>query len=435
MQKFFLRISVPLLLWLFLMPLGQAHAATPVDLYFFYGDGCPHCAKEEIFLSALEKSDPDLIVHRYEVWRDQEGQAILKKLVQASNLKGSAVPMTIVGQQLVYGYLDDATTGAQIGQMIVACRATACPDQVAKIIDQGGNGLTTVAKGPVSQEPSKQPSQSNQLTSTDDLASASSSAETITQQTSVPETVHLPLLGDLKIRNLSLPIFTLVIGLIDGFSPCAMWVLVFLISLLLGVKSVARRWILGSVFIIVSGLVYFLFLAAWLNILLLLGLMIWVRVAVGLLAIAAGVLAVREYWTNPEAACKVTTSPTRRRIMDYLKSVALGEKLFLALAGIILIAFAVNLIELFCSAGFPAVYTQVLSMSHLPGWLYYLYLLEYIFFFMLDDMIVFVIAMLTLRLTGVNAKYSRYSNLVGGILILILGILLILRPDILTLGF
>ena len=102
--------------------------------------------------------------------------------------------------------------------------------------------------------------------------------------------------------------------------------------------------------------------------------------------------------------------------------------------GIILLAVAVNLIELVCSAGLPAIYTQILSLATLDRWQYYLYLLLYILIFMLDDLIVFFIAMITLKAVGIENKYVRFSRLIGGILITIIGLLLLFKPEILMFG-
>ena len=208
-----------------------------------------------------------------------------------------------------------------------------------------------------------------------------------------------------------------------------MWVLIFLIGLLLGMDNRRRMWTLGTVFIVASGVVYFIFMAAWLNLILFLGFIIWVRVVIGFIALLSGAYNVREYYINKSGACKVTGSERRQKIFAKLKDLTHKKKFWLALGGIILLAFAVNLVELICSAGLPAIYTQVLTLTNLPKWQYYLYLLLYIFIFMLDDLIVFIIAMVTLKVTGISGKYSRYSSLVGGIIMIIVGALLILRPE------
>ena len=142
----------------------------------------------------------------------------------------------------------------------------------------------------------------------------------------------------------------------------------------------------------------------------------------------------KEYWKNKDGACKVTGGENKQKTFNKLKELVHHNSFWFALGGIILLAGAVNLVELICSAGFPAIYTQVLALNHLPKWEYYLYLLGYIFFFMLDDLIVFFVAMITLKMTALSGKYSRYSNLIGGLLMVIIGILLIFKPELLMFG-
>jgi hypothetical protein len=229
------------------------------------------------------------------------------------------------------------------------------------------------------------------------------------------ESLTLPILGTIQTANLSLPVLSVVLGFVDGFNPCAMWTLLFLISLLLGMKDRKRMWILGTTFIITSAFVYFLFLTAWLNFFLILGFVFWVRIVIGLVALGVGIYNLRDYHLNKEGI-------THER------------KFILAFGGIILLAFAVNLVELVCSAGLPAIYTQILSISNLSPGQHYSYILIYIFFFMIDDLVVFAIAMITLHAVGVQSKYARLSRLIGGILMLIIGALLLFKPEILMFG-
>ena len=187
-------------------------------------------------------------------------------------------------------------------------------------------------------------------------------------------------------------------------------------------------WILGSTFIIVSALAYFLFLAAWLNLFLFLGFIRVIRVVIGLVAIGSGGYHLKSYWQNRDGSCEVVDDEKRAKIIDRLRKITEQKFFWLAVLGIVGLAFAVNLIELVCSAGLPAIYTQILALAKLstPG--YYLYLLLYIFIFTLDDLLVFIIAMTTLQAVGISSKYTRWSNLIGGIIIFILGILLIFKP-------
>jgi hypothetical protein len=250
----------------------------------------------------------------------------------------------------------------------------------------------------------------------------------------LPETIRIPLVGEVSTSALSLPALTLLLAAVDGFNPCAMWVLVFLIGLLLGMTDHVRMWALGGAFLAASAAVYLVFMAAWLNLLLFLGALVWIRLAIGIVALAGGTYYVSEYVRNPAGLCKVTAADQRQRVMDRIRETVRQRNFLLSLGGIVAVAMAVNLVELLCSAGIPAIYTQVLALSALPDWQYHLYLLLYIFVFLLDDLAVFVTAMVTLQASGLTARYARYSHLIGGIVLVGLGILLLFRPEWLKFG-
>lgn len=391
---------------------GVALAQAPrvVPLYFFRGEGCPHCAAEEKFLVGLKTRHPGLEVRDYEIWQHPENQKLLEDVGRQFQLDVSQIPLTFVGQRIIVGYATDEISGQQIETGVLACEQAGCPDVLGDYLRNRQTESSNVSENP-----------------------AASSAPA-PDRNPLPEKIKLPLFGEIQVKNVSLPFLTLAIGLLDGFNPCAMWSLVFLITLLLGMKDKKKMWILGGVFILVSGLVYFLFMAAWLNFLLLIGFIVWVRWLIGAAALGFGFYNLREFWVNKEAACPVAKDEKKKMVFEKLKKIVQQKKFWLALAGIVVLAFAVNLVELLCSAGFPAIYTQVLTLNHLPSWQYYLYLLGYIFFYMLDDMLVFAAAMITLRLTGLTNRYTRFSYLVGGLLMLLIGLLLLFKPGWLMFG-
>lgn len=374
-----------------------------VNVYFFWGNGCPHCANEKPFLEKLEKENDYIRINRYEVWESKENLDLLIKIGKELGISVSGVPLTLVGDESFVGY-SEGYTSKQIADRISYCSINKCDDRVAFL-----TGLENLAANDAIKE-----------------KTLVSSKEKI-----LPESINLPIFGDINIKNFSLPVLTVILGALDGFNPCAMWTLLFLISLLLGMKDRKRMWILGSTFIASSALVYFMFMVAWLNLLLFLGFIVWVRMAVGFFAIIGGGYNIREYFMSQTAGCKVTGSEKRQAVFEKLKKITRENSFWLALVGIVLLAFAVNLVELICSAGLPAVYTQVLALSELSSLQYYLYISLYIFVFMLDDLIVFLIAMCTLEMVGITTKYAKWSHLIGGILMIIIGFLLFLRPDLL----
>ncbi len=386
-----------LLLLLFTPPLAAAgepanDAAPGVTLHLFWRDGCPHCERAIHYLSTLPSQLPGLTIAAYEVGSDPEAQRWLERISERLALERVAVPLILVGPNVFIGYDQDDATGQQIRATIEACLATPCPDPLPALL-AGGAAATPATVSPL------------------------------------PEQIDLPLFGPVDPRTLSLPLLTVVLAALDGFNPCAMWTLIFLLGLLIGIGDRLRMWLLGGAFIAASAAVYFLFMAAWLNTLLLLGAVTWLRWAVGLLALGGGGYYLLEFWRNPAGACRVTGAPRRQRVLERLKGLAGERNFLLALTGIVLLAVAVNLIELLCSAGLPAIYTQVLTLSALPRWHYYAYLLLYIAIFMLDDLLVFVIAMQTLRVSGLSGGYARWSHLIGGGVLLAIGLLLLLHPE------
>lgn len=393
-----------LLFFLFLTVLAVSVLAVPAlaqeqkTLYLFWSKSCPHCAKEKIFLEKMEDKYPQLEVKDFEISGSQENRDLFKKVGEKFGSPGY-VPFTVVGEDHFVGFLDEATTGEEIEEAIVCHLADGCQDVVAPLLGEGAI---------IQPEPSR--------------------------PKGIPESVSLPIIGELKTRDLSLPVLTLVIALLDGFNPCAMWTLLFLISLLLGMQDRKRMWILGVSFIAASGAVYFLFLSAWLNLFLFLGLVLWVRIIVGVFALAAGGYHLRDFWKNKEGGCATADDKKRQKTFEKLKKITQDKNIWLALGGIVLLAVAVNMVELVCSAGLPAVYTQILSLSDLPRWQYYLYLLLYMLVFMADDLLVFVVAMTTLKAVGIESKYARWSRLIGGILMVLIGVLLLVKPEWLTFG-
>ncbi len=325
------------------------------------------------------------------------------------NTQVGGVPFTVIGDQYIVGFGSSETTGLQIEELIQQQQQTQRPDVVqALLLDSA----ITEAPTPTVMEV----------------------ADQIPLPSVLDNSIPVPLVSNISIRSLSLPTLTVLIAFLDGFNPCAMWVLIFLISLLIGMHDRKRMWILGSTFIIASGLVYLLFMTAWLNFFLLLGYIQLTRMLIGVFAIGVGMYQLRDFYINKDGACKVVPSTKRKPWLERMQSVVGQKRLILAMIGMAGLAAAVNVVELACSAGLPAIYTQVLAVSGLATWQHYTLLLLYIVIFMLDDILIFVLAMKTLQVTGIQHKYARYSHLIGGIVIFLLGLLLVFKPEWLSFG-
>lgn len=397
-----LTVSILLLFFSLNFALFASAEKNSVTLYLFWGDGCPHCAKEEIFLEKLKQKYPTLVVREFEVWKNKENRDIFEKFdAKLEANTGGGVPLTVIGDKYFRGYADDETTGKNIEAAIAQALESGCRDIGAEIL-----GTEKRAEGEKCED----------------------------DQGQSPEVISVPIIGEINISKMSLPTLTAVFGLLDGFNPCSMWALIFLISLLISMGDKKRLLVLGSLFIATSAFSYFLFMSAWLNFFLFLGFIFWVRVVIGVVAIVSGYFNLKKYLEKKDPSCEVSKNPVSKDIIGKLKDSVHHHNLFWASIGVIGLAFAVNLVELICSAGFPAVYTQVLTLSDLATWKYYGYIAGYVFFYDLDEIVVLILAFLTFRITVASAKYTRWSHLIGGILMLILGILLILKHEWLMFG-
>ncbi|MDD2519173.1 MAG: hypothetical protein PHG18_04735 [Bacilli bacterium] len=394
MKRF--KLLVILLLFIFLIPVS-AKASEKVNVHLFYSDDCPHCKKEITLLDKLEKENK-IVVYKYELSNSTIYKDLVSKVRKTFNIDNSYVPLTVIGTNHYIGYNDN--TAIKIENTVAYYSNKTYQDIVTEIIN-------------------------NQFDPATDEFVVDEIEESL---------IKIPYLGLINPKEISLPIIAAVIGLVDGFNPCAMWVLLFLISTLIGMKSKKRMWILGLTFIITSAFIYLLFMASWLKVAVTITSVTWMKILIGVVAITAGLVNLKSYLKKlkEEDGCTVVDDKKRNKIIDKIKKVTTEKSLVFALIGIMALAISVNIIELACSAGLPLLFTQILAMNDLNSIQYVIYMLIYILFFLIDDIIIFAIAMVTLELTGVSTKYSKYSHLIGGIIMIIIGLLLLFNPSLLS---
>jgi len=398
--KHIIGIMLFMILLLSITASAQENETIPCTVYVFYGDGCPHCKTEKEFLPTLLETHPDLEIKLIEVWNNKTNRDLFMQMSEKYGIKNLGVPLTFIGEEYVIGFGSVSTTGKKIESMINKCHDSGtCMDAVAQCMHQESI--------PEKQEPEE-----------DDIWE---------------ETVKMPFIGTVKVSSLSLPSLTILLGLLDGFNPCAMWVLMFMLALLVNTQDKKLIWKIGGTFIIVSGIVYYTFMAAWLNAFMFMGYIMITRIIIGLLAVGAGVYYTQDAIRNPPGVCK-TSGKSKMKIMQRIEKLIKPGVIPATFLGIIALAFTVNLIELLCSIGLPAIYTRVLALSDLSTASYYLYLAGYTLFYMLDDLIMFLIVVKTMEIAGFSGKTSRYIHIFGGLLLALLGILMIFKPEALMFG-
>ncbi|MDD3172043.1 MAG: hypothetical protein PHO86_06955, partial [Bacilli bacterium] len=248
----------------------------------------------------------------------------------------------------------------------------------------------------------------------------------------------IPFFGEVDVKEFSLFFIAIVMGFIDGINPCAMWILLFLISMLIPTKDKKKIWLLGGTFLLTSGVFYFIIMMAWIKTVQIIAAKQFFLIAIGVFALIAGGYNVYRYIKSTikkEVGCDVTDVDQKRKITTKIRKILNEKSILIALFGIIVLAITVNFIELACSAGLPVLFSQILSINEVSNLATLLYVIVYIIFFLIDDFIIFGIAVFTLKIVGVSNKFTKYSHLIGGILMLIIGILLLFFPNIIMFSF
>lgn len=409
-----------------LLPVSAKADEKVINIHLFYGNGCPHCAAEEEFLSDYLKDRTDVKLYKYEIWYDSHNQELLSKVQkEMGTTNKNGVPFTVIGKKTIVGYAD-GVTDEQIKDAINYYLNNDYRDYAGEITGK-------VKKAEVKEDTTKDESKTE-----DKKENKIEKADNTKDSDQTDENVTVPVLGKINAKKVSLPILAVVLGFVDGFNPCAMWILIFLITMLFNMKDRKKMWILGLTFILTSGIVYLMFMLAWLNLATFISKIAFIRLLIAVIALVVGLINIYKYIDSlkkKDEGCDVVDKKDRKKIMEKIISITHEKKFIIALLGVMVLAASVNIIELMCSIGIPLLFTQILAMNNLSTFSYMIYMFIYIFFFLIDDIVIFVISMVTLKVTGLSTKYTKYSHLIGGIIMLIIGLLLIIKPELLMFNF
>lgn len=382
---------------------GKYISSPGADIVVFVRDGCPHCADFEAF--ATEKGWP---VEYHEV-TDIHAQSLFQQVQDRAPLLNQGVPTIIINGTVMQGYETNETTGVKVEKKLSECQSD----------------------------------QENCISFEDFVASSAEVEVESAAEGTCKEDCEADLdkyvfdfwfIGEVDLTLLSLPMLSILLGFLDGFNPCAMWVLITLLTLLINTHDMRKVWIIGGTFLFVSGAVYYMFIAAWLNVFLIIGYNMWVQKLIGIVAIGGGGFYLYEAFGKNPNECQVTSMSHRQRVIAKMKEIMQRTQWFAMVTGVAILAVSVNMIELVCTAGLPAIFTQILAFNNITDMARYGYIGLFILMYMIDDLVIFGIAIYTLHATGMTTKYRRFTLIFGGLLMYCLGLLLIYAPELLTFG-
>ena len=359
---------------------GEVCAETrkTVELHFFWSHRCPHCLEAKPVLQRLEQSYPWLTVHRYDLVNNQEN---IKRYVDMAGVLGfpaNAVPGFIFCGQMLVGFDSADGIGKELESRLLNC-------------------LSSVENAQLEQD-----------------------------------TVNLPMLGEVHYQDFSLPVFTLLIAALDAFNPCAFFVLFFLLSLITHSRSRVRIALIGGTFVVFSGLMYFMFMAAWLNLFLLTGSLVFITAIAGIIAMLVGAINVKDYFFFKRGLSLSIPDAAKPKMYQRMRNLAQAGHWPAMMAATVVLAIAANSYELLCTAGLPMLYTRLLTLNELSTAQYYWYLGLYNFIYIIPLLLIVAGFTVTLGNKKLSEQEGRVLKLLSGAMMLGLGGILLFAPDLLS---
>ncbi len=347
-----------------------------VEVHFFYKHNCPFCASEEKFLDGIEIKYPEIKINRYYIG-DSESQELLKALCEKCHKEQylGLVPITFVGDEFFVGFND--STGGEIEASI------------KKYIEGsvGGGG--------------------------DDKASH--------------DKIKIPFIGEVNISKYSFPAQAVLLGFFDGFNVCSLGSLVLILALLLNLGSRKKVLLFGGLFIITASVIYGFLILIWYQFFSILSSYLkTMEILIGLLGLGGGIYFFKQFikFRKSGPICEVIqgdglVSRFSLKIQETLK----GSKGIIAgLVGVFLFAAVITIMEFPCSAVLPVLFAGSLANAGISAFQEFLYIAVYILFYMLDEVIVFLIALFTMKIKLASSKFVVWLSLIEAIVLSVFGL-------------
>ena len=364
--------------------LRRVEAACSIEVYT--RRGCGRCGKAKDWLPELVAAYPGLRPVFLDLTADAGARTALADLVRRHKTAAASVPVFHLCDRLIVGF----------------DRPEAMRPRLERILEP----WTRPCKVPVGEDPPPQAAAGDE-----------------------EEAVDVPWLGRLDPRQLGMPLFTVAIGLVDGFNPCAMWVLLLLLSILVNLRDRTKILAIAGTFVLVSGAAYFAFMAAWLSVFEWIGMLRPVQLALGGLAVVIGLVHVKDFFAFKQGPSLSIPEAAKPGIYARIRRIVNAENLPAAIGAAFVLAVLVNLVELLCTAGLPALYTGILTQRGYSTAARYGYLGLYIAAYMFDDALMVAGVVLSLARFKLQETGGRWLKLVSGGVILALGLTMLFKPE------
>lgn len=387
-----------------------------IKLYFFWSKTCPHCAEAHPFIDSLPQKYPWIELASYSI-SEPGVQDIWQNIADKTATEARSVPYMANCEKAIIGYSSAAVTGEFLVNRLKNCYLSLGGELSEADMPTKGAAHPTADSG------------DKPLFGT--CGNEAGTCDATSLQEPEVQPVELPLVGVVTPETMSLPLLTLVLAGVDAFNPCAFFVLLFLLSIMVNAKSRGRMLLVGGIFVFFSGFIYFLFMTAWLNIFKLLGAGSdggKIIFAAGCLALIAGVINIKDYFFTKGEVTLSMSAENRTSLIKRMGKLSNSSSLGALIVGSTVLAILANAYELLCTAGFPMIYTSVLSMHNLPDIERYMYLVMYNIVYVIPLAVIVIVFSATLGKRKLTEKEGQALKLMSGVMMLGMGVALVIDP-------
>ena len=439
-----------LTVWVHQVSAQMPTSGSVVPIYLFIGEGCPHCAKAKPYFESLAETYPEINLQVLEVYYNGENQAFFLSMAERAGIQQFAVPTIFIGPYYLQGYSEELNP--EIEAVVIKCMKDGCADPALGLVSPSPTSAPTPiseATQAATSTPEQTPVATPVLTVTP-LADATATPIPSATATAIPagpvitptqgslslnnsSELVIPLLGKVDLTSKSSIVSTALIALVDGFNPCSLWVLTMLLALTLHTGSRKKVFLIGIVFLTVSSAIYALFIVGLFSVLKFASFMGWIRAVVALVALFFALVNIKDYFWYKEGLSLTISNEKKPGIFKKMRAVMNASQ---SLGGLIVatvtLAAGVSMVEFACTAGFPVVWTNILTSQNITGSTFILLLILYMLIYQFDEMVIFFSSVATLKASRVEEKHGRVLKLISGVLMLTLSMVMLQNPELLN---
>ena len=373
----------------------SANAEKPLNLYLFHGETCPHCHDEIAFLNEIIPTYPEgqIVLNKYEVWNNEENADFMDKFAAAFGFEASGVPLLFIGEKYFVGFSESIgeSIREQIDEQIIAKDRPDTIDYVEGVKKTSGGGLV------------------------------------------VSEEITLPIIGKFDLSGKSSLAVTTAVGLADGVNPCSLWVLTMLLTIVIHTDSRKKSFIVGFVYIFVTAAIYALFILGVFSLLDYVKFIPQIQMAAAAITLVISIINIKDYFFYKQGVSLTIDDSKKPGLYAKMRNIVKNSDSLPAMIGAtVALSAMVSLIEFSCTAAFPVIWSNILTAQGVTGAAFYGYLLLYMFLYQLDEIIIFIAAVITMKSKRVEEKHGRFLKLFSGCMMLVLSVVMLMRPELMN---